>query len=310
MKNLGIYIHIPFCVQKCPYCGFLSAPPESDDEVENYIDHLIKEAGMAGGAYGEDRKVDTVFIGGGTPSLLSSEQIWCVVNALDAAFDMTDDPEITIEANPGTLTHEKLSAYRDCGINRLSMGVQAMDDDLLWSIGRIHRKEDVITGYDLARNAGFENINLDLMFGMPGQDMAMWEDTLGQIIEMDPEHISFYSLQIEGNTPFYDLYKAGELDTASDETERRMHHKAIHTLEDAGFEHYEISNSAKPGRQCRHNLKYWSMDEYVGLGLGAHSYMLTESAGTKSGDDTGDSCELDDGKTDSRFTGGLRYNNT
>ena len=323
-KNLGIYIHVPFCIHKCPYCGFLSAPPESDDEVENYMDHLVKEVGMAGGAYGGARKVDTVFIGGGTPSLLSSEQIWFLMNAIDAVFDLADDPEITLEANPGTLTSEKLSAYRNCGINRLSMGAQAMDDDLLWSLGRIHRKEDVVISYELARSAGFDNINLDLMFGMPGQDMPMWEDTLRQIFEMDPEHVSFYSLQIEEKTPFYDMYRDGKLDTANDRLEREMHHRAISMLSDAGFTHYEISNSAKAGRQCRHNLKYRSMDEYLGLGLGAHSYMISGPQ-KQSEEDSSAAGEISEagsavgktaagsaaGKTAAacNFTGGIRYNN-
>ncbi|MDO4860335.1 MAG: radical SAM family heme chaperone HemW [Bacillota bacterium] len=286
MKKLGIYIHIPFCVRKCPYCGFLSAPPESEEQTASYVDALVKEIGIASEAYGRDRLVDTVFIGGGTPSVLSHEQTGQILDSLAGAFTLDENPEITIEANPGTLTEEKLKAYAACGINRLSIGAQSFDDGLLESIGRIHRREDVVAVYEDARKAGFENINLDLMFGLGGQTMEKWEETLREAVSLDPEHISFYSLQIEENTPFYDLYKAGKLDTASDTMEREMHHKAIHTLQDAGFEHYEISNSAKPGRQCLHNLKYWSMAEYAGLGLGAHSYI--ENGGTL----------------------GLRYNNT
>ena len=301
MKKLGIYIHIPFCVRKCPYCGFLSAPPESEEQTASYVDALVKEIGIAAEAYGRDRLVDTVFIGGGTPSVLSYKQTARILDSLAGAFTLDEKPEITMEANPGTLTEEKLKAYAACGINRLSIGAQSFDDGLLESIGRIHRREDVIAAYEAARKAGFENINLDLMFGLGGQTMEKWEETLREAVFLDPEHISFYSLQIEENTPFYDLYKAGKLDTASDAAEREMHHRAIHILEDAGFEHYEISNSAKPGRQCLHNLKYWSMAEYAGLGLGAHSYI----------EDNGTSGLLtDDGNPGSGFTGGLRYNNT
>ena len=300
-KDLGIYIHIPFCVRKCPYCGFLSAPPKDADQISSYVDALEKEIGLAAEAYGKDRMVDTVFIGGGTPSLLSSEQTVRLVDRLAGAFTLIERPEITMEANPGTLTKEKLTAYAECGINRLSIGAQSFDDGILASIGRIHRRKDIFTAYEDARKAGFENVNLDLMFGLGGQTMEKWEETLREAIALDPEHISFYSLQIEENTPFYDLYKAGKLDTASDEAERRMHHKAIHMLRDAGFEHYEISNSAKPGKACRHNLKYWSMEEYIGLGLGAHSYIEDDGPGA---------CFTpDDGKTNSPFTCGLRYNN-
>ena len=306
-KDLGIYIHIPFCVRKCPYCGFLSAPPETEDAAEKYIDYLVEEIVMTGGAYGKGRRADTVFIGGGTPSILQPGQISRVVNAVREGFEMTSDPEMTIEANPGTLTREKLKEYRECGINRLSMGVQSMDDGLLESLGRIHRSDDVIESFKLARDVGFDNINLDLMFGMPGQDMDIWEDTLRQITDLDPEHVSFYSLQIEENTPFYASYKEGRLDTATDEMEREMHHRAIHMLEDAGYRHYEISNSAKPGYECRHNLKYWSMKEYLGLGLGAHSY-LEACAGAQS-DGKDDQSPGDSGNSGTGFMGGLRYNN-
>ena len=271
----------------------MELPPASlVDAVEKYVDYIVEEIFMTGGAYGKGRRADTVFIGGGTPSILQPGQISRVVNAVREGFEMTSDPEMTIEANPGTLTREKLKEYRECGINRLSMGAQSMDDGLLESLGRIHKSADVKESFKLARDAGFDNINLDLMFGMAGQNMSMWEDTVRQIIDLDPEHVSFYSLQIEENTPFYALYKAGRLDTAPDEMERAMHHRAIHMLEDAGYHHYEISNSAKPDRQCRHNLKYWSMKEYLGLGLGAHSYIA------------------DDGNSDIRSAGGRRYNNT
>lgn len=318
-NDLGIYIHIPFCVRKCPYCGFLSAPPESESQIGLYVDALVREIGMAGSAYGPGRQADTVFVGGGTPSVLEPGQIQKIFGALRDSFTITGDPEITIEANPGTLTKEKLKAFRDCGINRLSMGVQSLDDDILARLGRIHRKRDVFSCYEMARDAGFENINLDLMFGLAGQSRKIWEKTLDEVLALEPEHLSFYSLQIEEGTPFYDLYKAGRLDEASDEEERRMHHMAISAAEAAGLVHYEISNSARSGRQCRHNLKYWSMEEYLGLGLGAHSYL-------RRADLSEDACEEDKGADEfnraeekgaaeaagySDITGcrGIRYNN-
>lgn len=185
---------------------------------------------------------------------------------------LDDDGEITIEANPGTLTLSKLRTYRECGINRLSMGVQSLDDSLLKALGRIHTKADFLENYEAARKAGFANINLDLMFGLPGQSAAQWQNTLDEAVGLRPEHLSFYSLQLEEGTPFFEEYRSGALELPTDEEDRRMYHEAIGRLRNAGYEHYEISNSSLPGYACRHNLKYWSFEPYIGVGLGAHSF--------------------------------------
>ena len=183
------------------------------------------------------------------------------------------DAEITIETNPGTLAVEKLNAYRDAGINRLSMGVQSLNDDLLEVLGRIHTKDVFLNNYQEARKAGFTNINLDFMFAIPGQTADDWADTLAHAVDLKPEHISFYGLQIEDDTPFYTLFAEGKLKPIDDETDRKMYREAVETLQANGYQRYEISNAARPGFACRHNLKYWALDEYLGLGLGAHSYL-------------------------------------
>ncbi len=223
--------------------------------------------------YGQrDRTIDTVYIGGGTPSLLPTA---CIAGILDAArrfFSVASDAEITLEANPRTLTEDKLKAYGNMGINRLSLGAQSMDDDLLAFMGRAHDRADFLESWKMAREQGFSNMNVDLMFGIPGQTQAMWEDSLRQALELAPEHVSFYGLQLEEGTPFCRMYKRGELDLPSAETERRMYHRGIQMLKRAGYAHYEISNCARPGFASRHNLKYWNFAEYLAVGLGAHSF--------------------------------------
>lgn len=273
MKKLGIYIHIPFCTSKCKYCGFYSLADSRNESHELYVEELIEDIIEYGKEYGTDYLVDTVFIGGGTPSVLHENLIERIMKALKESFEISPDSEITIETNPKTLTMNKLCAYKKSGINRLSMGVQSFDNIMLEGLGRIHKAEDVFQNFHLAREAGFDNINLDLMFGIPGQTMEIWLDTLKQVVELEPEHISFYSLQIEEGTPFYDMYKNGTLDEVTDEVDRQMYHEAIKDLALAGYEHYEISNCAKAGRECKHNLKYWSMDDYLGIGHGASSFI-------------------------------------
>lgn len=276
MKKLGIYIHIPFCRSKCLYCGFYSKGGAAAAEQEDYIRELLEDIEAYGQRYGkagEDYLADTVFIGGGTPSLLDAALIGQVLDCLRAHFTVDPEAEITIETNPGTLTADKLSAYRSFGINRLSMGVQSLDNGILKSLGRIHTAEEFAENFALARKAGFDNINLDLMFAVPGHTMEIWEDTLRRAMDMGPAHISFYSLQIEEDTPFYRMFAAGEIDQIPDELDRQMYHSAVAMLSEAGYAHYEISNAAKPGFQCRHNLKYWSMEEYLGIGAGASSYI-------------------------------------
>ena len=269
----GLYIHIPFCLRKCGYCDFLSFGGCSEELQAKYVDALCKEIGMYAG---QNATVDTVYIGGGTPSLLHQNHIRKIMKAAEAAFCIVDGAEITIEANPKTLTEDKLAAYREAGINRLSMGAQSMNDEMLLFMGRAHDKQDFLGNFKAAREAGFDNINVDLMFGIPGQSMEMWEASLKDLIELGPEHISFYSLQLEEGTAFAKQYRDGEIDLPPVELDREMYHSGIQMLKDAGYEHYEISNCAKPGRSSRHNLKYWNFVEYYSVGLGAHSFRYDE----------------------------------
>lgn len=275
-QNLGIYIHIPFCRQKCLYCDFLSMASGTEEDLLHraYMNLLKKEIQLTARELPSDSfRVDSVFIGGGTPSLVDPALITDLMSEVRASFHLLEYPEITIESNPGTLTPEKLLAYREAGINRLSMGVQSFDPACLKAIGRIHGPEEVVENFRQAREAGFDNINLDLMFSLPGQTMESWRDTLKKALELSPEHLSYYSLQIEEGTPFYRMIQKGTLKQNSDQLDRQMYEEARALLRESGLRLYEISNAAQPGRECRHNLKYWSMEEYLGLGLGSHSYI-------------------------------------
>lgn len=277
MKSLGLYIHIPFCVRRCHYCGFYSnavGETAGAAQAQNaYVEWLIRKIRDAGDKYRKQYLVDTVFLGGGTPSILSATAIEAILGAARESLPVASDAEITIECNPGTLDAQKLRRYRDCGVNRLSIGLQSFDDGILERLGRIHRAEDFRKNFRMARKLGFDNINIDLMFGIPGQTMEQWQDTCEQAIALEPEHLSFYSLQIEEDTLFYDQYLSGELIPMEDGLDREMYHWAIRRFREAGYEHYEISNMCKPGRACRHNLKYWSFEEYLGLGDSASSFM-------------------------------------
>lgn len=267
-NKAGIYIHIPFCVKKCNYCAFLSGPAGPEVRQE-YVNHLIKEIRLRSR---EVPEADTIYFGGGTPSLLTPEQVGDILNEVRRAFRITEGAEVTLEANPGTLTEESLAGFRAAGINRLSMGVQSMDDRRLRYLGRIHTAEDVRRDVKLAREAGFHNINLDLIFAIPGTDLSDAMEDLEAIAALEPEHISFYSLQLEEGTSFFRDFEAGKLREVPDETDREMYHRGIQALREKGYRHYEISNFARPGCESRHNSKYWNMAEYVGLGLGASSY--------------------------------------
>ena len=272
-KKLGIYVHIPFCLKKCGYCDFLSFEDVPAPVHEKYVKALIKELESSVEIYGNYFIVDSIFIGGGTPSLLIPGIIYDVIQAVKSNFDVDADTEITVEANPKTLSGAKLESYLNAGINRLSLGVQSFDDIILEVLGRVHSSEDAVISFKMARKAGFKNINLDLMFGIPQQSVDTWGETIDAAIGLEPEHISFYSLQIEEETKFYEILEAGTYEKVSDELDREMYHYAIEKLRGAGYGHYEISNAAKSGCECRHNVKYWSMDDYLGVGLGAHSYI-------------------------------------
>ena len=281
--NPGVYIHVPFCVKKCNYCAFVSGPASEERRAE-YVDALIKEIMLAsegevegtyltGGIKPQNIKCDTIFIGGGTPSLLTVSQIERILDTVRGVFDVTDDAEITMEANPATLDKEALAGYLGLGVNRLSMGVQSMDDEVLATLGRIHTVDDVIRDYEAAREAGFNNINFDLMFGVPGTDVEGVVDGVQRVIDLGPEHVSYYSLQLEEGTKFWQDFENGQFHEIPDEVDREMYHRGRMLLKENGYKHYEISNFAKPGFESRHNSKYWSMADYYGFGLGASSYV-------------------------------------
>lgn len=269
MKNnrripLELYVHIPFCVRKCQYCDFLSGP--SDEETKDrYIEALLKEIRAA--EHTEDYEIVSVFIGGGTPSALKSEAIASIMRTLQEQFFFCEDAEVTIEANPGTVDLEKLTIYRNVGINRLSLGLQSTDAEELKLLGRIHSYEEFLKSYEWAREAGFSNINIDLMFAIPGQTGEAWRQHLYQVAELNPEHISAYSLIIEEGTPFAEQ----NLDLPDEDTEYQMYEDTAEILERYGYRQYEISNYAKQGYMCRHNAGYWQRREYLGFGLGASS---------------------------------------
>ena len=261
---LELYIHIPFCVRKCQYCDFLSGP--SDDKTKDrYIEALLREIRAA--EHTEDYEIVSVFIGGGTPSALKAEAIASVMRALQEQFLFCEEAEVTIEANPGTVDPEKLLTYRKAGINRLSLGLQSTDAQELKMLGRIHSYEEFLKSYHWAREAGFSNINIDLMFAVPGQTGEAWRQHLHQVAELNPEHISAYSLIIEEGTPFAER----ELDLPDEDTEYQMYEDTAEILNAYGYQQYEISNYAKPGYLCRHNVGYWQRREYLGFGLGASS---------------------------------------
>ena len=271
-RELELYIHIPFCVKKCAYCDFLSGPA-SNQQIEEYVQALIEEIRY----YKEVAKkyeVSTVFWGGGTPSLLKGEQMKALMEALGQTFFIRQNAEITMEANPGTVTVEKLLACQKAGINRISFGLQSVNNEELKMLGRIHTYEEFLESYEAARKAGFPNINVDLISAIPKQTVSSWEQTLQTIISLQPEHISAYSLIVEEGTPFAKLYGEGcELEhlLPTEEDERRMYERTEELLREAGYHRYEISNYAKEGYECQHNLGYWERKEYLGLGLGASS---------------------------------------
>jgi oxygen-independent coproporphyrinogen-3 oxidase len=243
-----------------------------EQNYDKYVQALILEIKSKACEY-KDFEIKTVFIGGGTPTVLPSDYIVKIIETLYENYTIATDAEISIEANPGTIDLDKLTALRKSGINRISMGVQAWQDRLLKKLGRIHSQEQFLEGYSQARQAGFDNINLDLMFTLPTQSVEDWEQTLENVIKLKPEHISTYSLIIEETTPFYELYGKKELELPDEMTDRTMYYKAKELLKQNGYVHYEISNFAKPGFESKHNIVYWRQKQYIGFGLGAHSYI-------------------------------------
>lgn len=278
MKELELYLHIPFCERKCAYCDFLSAPADLPVRI-SYIKKLQEEIAYYGAQYGE-YQVSSIFFGGGTPTILEGYQLAAILETVKEHFNITTDAEITVECNPGTLTAGKAEKLVQAGFNRLSMGLQSADDRELQLLGRIHNFAQFLESYDLARKAGFQNINVDLMSALPGQTLKSWQDTLQKVTALRPEHISAYSLIIEEGTPFYERFAEDERIREEgghprllpeEDVERQMYELTETFLHTKGYERYEISNYAKPGYECRHNCGYWIRKDYLGLGLGASS---------------------------------------
>ncbi len=266
-ENKSLYIHIPFCKKKCYYCDFPSFCGK-DHLTKAYIDALKEEIDKKT----SDFNIATIFIGGGTPTFLNSKELYALGEAIKK-LNITEDCEFTVECNPGTLNREKLIALRDIGVNRLSFGLQSTHDYHLKNIGRIHSYEEFLRNYELARELGFNNINVDLIFGLPKETLKEWQEDLIAISMLRPEHISCYSLIIEEGTPFEKMYNNGMLILPSEEEERDMYRESIRILEDYGYLQYEISNFSLPGMECRHNLTYWELRDYIACGTGAHGYI-------------------------------------
>lgn len=271
MDKLGVYIHIPFCVKKCNYCDFLSAP--GTRQVQNdYMGQLLREMEEKKEVL-MDYQTDTIFIGGGTPSIIESvwiEKILCKLNEL--AY-ITDNCEITMEMNPGTVTKESLAVYKKAGVNRVSLGLQSADNTLLKKLGRIHTYEEFLHSYKLVREAGFSNVNIDMMSALPGQTVEGYRQELEKVLMLSPEHLSAYSLIVEEETPFFTWKEQGKLELPAEDEEREMYYLTDELLGSAGYERYEISNYAKPGYSCRHNEGYWRRKDYIGFGIGAASLL-------------------------------------
>ncbi len=264
---IGLYVHIPFCVKKCAYCDFCSFPYSDVSWREAYIKRLCKEISEY---KGREIEVNSIFFGGGTPSLLSSDEFCKITDSIKNSFWVSSDTEFTIEANPKTLTEKNLLSYMECGVNRISIGFQSIHQNELKKLGRIHSCSDFWDSYTLARRVGIRNINIDLMYGIPDQTYESFSKTLDTVKELSPEHISVYGLILEEGTPLYKSRKSLFLPNEDEECE--MYYLASKKLSLGGYSHYEISNYAKPTYECRHNLKYWHNEEYIGFGISAHSY--------------------------------------
>lgn len=265
----GLYVHIPYCIKKCAYCDFVSFP--DDGSIGQYCDALVHEIELTAKARLCERTFDTVYLGGGTPSLLDGEQLRRILDALRTGFDVAPDAEISMESNPGATTEAHLKRYRDAGVNRLSVGLQSSCDELLKVIGRIHRYRQFGDTVDMARRAGFTNLNVDVMHGLPEQTQTQYLDTLKAVCALDVQHISSYSLILNEDTPLFVRVKKGEVGLPDADYVADMQDAGMEYLETHGYGRYEISNFCKPGFACRHNLNYWANGEYMGFGVAAHS---------------------------------------
>ncbi len=269
---MQIYIHIPFCARKCNYCDFLSGPADAQVR-EMYVNALMHEIRGRSSAVGRNEKITSIYFGGGTPSILSAKQLGDIYATISQEYSIADDAEITIEVNPKSADRDKLHFLRGMGFNRLSIGMQSTHQAELEMLGRIHTYDDFLECFINARDAGIRNINVDIMTAIPGQSEQMLESTLKKVIDLDPEHISAYSLSIERGTPFYEQFGDIEGPVVGEETERKLYWLTVDMLKTKGYRHYEISNFAKPGYESRHNTGYWRRNKYLGMGLGASSYL-------------------------------------
>jgi len=265
----SIYLHIPFCEKKCLYCDFYSI--ESQSGLDDFIAALVREI-HAYSSYGRKEEFQTLFFGGGTPSLLHPDQLGQILAALHGVFRMTPDAEITLEANPGTIDRRRLEAYRALGINRLSVGIQSFDDNELEFLSRIHTRDQALAAIDDARDVGFTNISIDLIYSLPGQTLLQWEQNLRTAVGLAPHHISAYSLIVEDRTPLARMVETGRVTPVSTDTDAAMYEFTMSFLGANGYEQYEVSNYAREGFRCRHNMAYWSHLNYLGFGPSAHSF--------------------------------------
>jgi len=269
MKRCAVYVHIPFCVKKCAYCDFASYSGTAEVARAEYVEMVIEE--IKEFTQAERRSCDSIFFGGGTPTLLSAEQLTAILRAICEEFDVAPDAEITVEANPGTVDEAKLRALREAGVNRISLGAQSADEGLLRTLGRIHRWEDAVDAVMLARECGFEDVSLDLMYALPGQTMERWRDTLQKAAALPITHISCYSLILEEGTPLHDAVQAGQLALPDEDMALEMHRMTLPELQKYGFARYEISNYCRNDKFSRHNCVYWERGDYAGFGCAAHS---------------------------------------
>lgn len=276
MEARAAYIHIPFCVRKCAYCDFLSFP-SCVDQIPEYVEALCREIGLSEKFWGENKsELTSVYFGGGTPSLLSPLQVKTILDSLRRVFSLSKDCEITLEANPGTIDEGKLLGFREAGVNRLSLGIQSLDDSVLATLGRIHNAAAARQAIYDAKKAGFQNISCDMMLGIPGQSQDAVASTLEFFLREGIPHISLYSLILEEGTPMYVRYGGDIEKYVSQEQDRAMYHYVVNTLKENGFAHYEISNMGRPGFESRHNMMYWRAENYYAFGLGAHYYLGDE----------------------------------
>ena len=273
MKELGIYIHIPFCKQKCYYCDFVSYA-NKEEKIQEYIKCLQEEIGIESEKYkNEEYEITTIYIGGGTPSFIDASYIERIINTIKQNYKLYENPEITIEVNPGTINEEKIKKYKDIGINRISIGLQTTKDNLLKQIGRIHTYEEFLNCYKIVKKIGIDNINVDLMLGLPNQTLGDLKESLIEVINLKPNHISLYSLILEENTILEKMVSQNMAKLPEEDLEREMYWTTKDILEENGYIHYEISNFSKKGYESKHNLNCWNQKEYLGFGVAAHSYV-------------------------------------